>query len=337
MLAMAMAAWISLMVVSVGAQGATYEVTTVFSSGACDSEPLGSVAVRTACVVSSGPCLNGARRQCISGAPGGFANSLGVQLYDDASCAVGAQPSELLFLRNGECSRIGANSFLAFCYGGRFTLSSFANSTVCQGTSYLFRFAGSQCVPLPAGALPFNATGTRVFAQCQPLCFHETTRITHSARTFTLAQLEAAAAGQEAPQCVVPHVVRGNGLLVRTACHEGDDALRVTPDHLVFTSTGLRTASSLVLGDELFADELQQHRCRVVHVAHEYNQNYFGLNCARSSVVLANGVKTSLFGGVHVLPSLYMRVASRVLGVALASRVGDTMVSWLHRIGAWWW
>jgi len=58
----------------------------------------------------------------------------------------------------------------------------------------------------------------------------------------------------------------------------------------------------------------------------EYGQKYFGLNCEESDV-LADGYKTSTFGTYHILPSLWMKFSSRLIGIDAASMIGDALAS----------
>jgi hypothetical protein len=103
--------------------------------------------------------------------------------------------------------------------------------------------------------------------------------------------------------------------------------LRLTEDHLVFTATGLRPASELSVGDIIFADLAQTHRCQVIDVSKETeDQTYFGLNCIES-IVLANGIKTSSYGKYHTIPAFWMKHASKVVGIERASSIGDTIAN----------
>ncbi len=55
-------------------------------------------------------------------------------------------------------------------------------------------------------------------------------------------------------ECRIPHVVISNGVKIETSC---GGALRLTPDHLVFTQRGLIAAGDVQSNDVLFADEEQ--------------------------------------------------------------------------------
>jgi hypothetical protein len=171
------------------------------------------------------------------------------------------------------------------------------------------------------------------------VCFHESTTISYKGSTFSLANVPT-------NECRVPHVVTANGVRVETTCSNKEGGtttattehgknnkspLRLTEDHLVFTSSGLRPASTLMTGDVLFADVDQKHHCTVTRIERETSQRYFGLNCLES-VVLANGIKTSTFGRYHHLPATWMRYAGQVLGVDRASRWGDHIVDLLARM-----
>jgi hypothetical protein len=127
-------------------------------------------------------------------------------------------------------------------------------------------------------------------------------------------------------ECRVPHLVwRANGVAITTSC--GATPLRLTADHLVFTARGLLRADNVKVSDMLFSDEAQQKPCTVTQVSPEHSaQRYFGLNC-RHSTVIAAGIKTSTFGSLHTLPSLWMRTVSFFAGPHRASIWGDYISS----------
>jgi hypothetical protein len=106
-------------------------------------------------------------------------------------------------------------------------------------------------------------------------------------------------------ECRIPHKVMSNGVRIETV---DGHVLRLTDDHLVFTSRGLIPAGSIVYGDTLFTsieariDASKKDQSQVSRVTAETNQLYFGLNCLES-IVLANGLKTSTFGKYHAVPA----------------------------------
>ena len=160
-------------------------------------------------------------------------------------------------------------------------------------------------------------------------CFHHDTEITLNGKLLDLAAVRKG----EHLDCVIPHTIAGQGVMIKTACN-AESLLRLTGDHLVFTSKGLVAASRVQAGDDLYLDMDQKLACKVIDVKDEpLPQQYFGLNCASQSVVLANGYKTSTFGTLHTLPSLWMRHASQLLGVQRASRIGDSFASILRFFG----
>ena len=135
-------------------------------------------------------------------------------------------------------------------------------------------------------------------------------------------------------ECAIPHIVTNNGVRIETT---DGHVVRLTEDHLVFTSTGLVQASNLRPGQVLFTalagdDNNDKHTSRVQRITTEHNQRYFGLNCL-DSVVLANGIRASTFGRWHTIPSRWMSLAGRILGVYRASTVGDTVVQILAKVG----
>lgn len=161
-----------------------------------------------------------------------------------------------------------------------------------------------------------------------PVCFHADTEITYDGEPLDLAAVKR---GDHA-DCVTPHIVTSaSGVVIETVCNS--KTLRLTSDHLVFSSRGLVAASRVQPSDDLYLDMEQLHHCKVTSVRNESSaQEYFGLNC-RQSIVLADGYKTSTFGTLHVLPGVWMRYASVVLGVHRASRIGDAFASMLHFFG----
>jgi vesicle-associated membrane protein 7 len=153
-------------------------------------------------------------------------------------------------------------------------------------------------------------------------CFHAASSLVVGGKLWNAATIEAAGV------CRIPHRVVADGVSVATSC--GAAPLRLTRDHLVAVRRAAgwawAAAGSLAPGDTLFSDLARTQTCRVLSVAQESAQNYFGLNCLHS-VVLADGVLVSTFGRLHTLPALWMAWAGRVLGVHGASRVGDAIAS----------
>jgi len=129
-------------------------------------------------------------------------------------------------------------------------------------------------------------------------------------------------------ECHVPHEVHSDGVKLITTCSA--EPLRLTLDHLVFTPRGLVAAKELKQGDVVYGDEQEKTLCSIKEVQPEMGQQYFGLNC-RDSVVMVSGVKTSTFGLYHTVPSLWMKWVSGVIGVQRASKLGDSIVSQLQR------
>ncbi len=134
---------------------------------------------------------------------------------------------------------------------------------------------------------------------------------------------------------MIPHIVRSVGVYIVAVCRNGEKrTLRLTSDHLVFTSKGLKPAASVTAHDTLFADleESASAECIVSHVERDAQAEiFFGLNC-RNSVVLADGLKTSTFGRFHTLPSIYMKWASSIFGIERASRIGDSIAELFNKL-----
>merc|ERR1711991_478256 len=72
----------------------------------------------------------------------------------------------------------------------------------------------------------------------------------------------------------------------------------------------LKAAGAVVANDILFADLAEEKPCRVQKVETDSEvQEFFGLNCLRSTV-LASKLKTSTFGNLHTLPSMWMALVA---------------------------
>ncbi len=149
-------------------------------------------------------------------------------------------------------------------------------------------------------------------------CFHVDSLVNVEGKSYNLEGLRSLS------ECLVPHVVEARGVSVATTC--GTRLLRLTADHLVLTATrGFREAGSLVAGELLYGDAAKQRMCKVVSVtAESVTQSYFGLNCPTAdSLVVADGVLVSTFGHLHHLPAMWIKYASKILGLQRASRIGE--------------
>jgi hypothetical protein len=157
---------------------------------------------------------------------------------------------------------------------------------------------------------------------CGVACFHEDTQILYGDIIVDLAALQAG----QLHDCAVPHIVQSSGVRIDTNCR--GKSLRVTLDHLVLVADkGLVEAQEIRVGDSLFRkDEM----CRVVSIARESHQRYFGLNCI-SSLVYADSFRVSTFGKYHTLPALWMSILGRVLGAKRASSIGEMIVRFVYR------
>jgi len=124
-------------------------------------------------------------------------------------------------------------------------------------------------------------------------------------------------------ECAIPHVVSAIGSIVTANCGGQPKVLRLTSGHLLYTQRGLQPAGDLTKDDVLFSDLAEQHQCQIVTVEKEKTvQKYFGLNCYESQV-LASGLKSSTFEKLHSVPSFWMAIMGRVLGIKQASAIGD--------------
>jgi hypothetical protein len=154
-------------------------------------------------------------------------------------------------------------------------------------------------------------------------CFHHSSAITYKGVAYSLDQLR-----KETSECHIPHeVVTSDGVTITTSCAQS--AVRVTANHLLKNDLGAWVkAGSVRVGDHLHGHANQ--RCAVTSVVRESEpQRYFGLNCLESTV-LVSGVQASTFGDLHTLPSLWMRLGGRILGIGLASTIGDAIAKVWH-------
>jgi hypothetical protein len=150
------------------------------------------------------------------------------------------------------------------------------------------------------------------------VCFHEDTLITYNGAELSLTQLE------RHPECSIPHIVHAVGSIVTAMCGASEPkVLRLTSGHLLYTQRGLQAAGDITTSDTVFSDTAERIPCHVVKIAKETSvQKYFGLNCLTSQV-LASGIKASTFEKLHSIPSFWMAVMGRVLGIKRASEAGD--------------
>ncbi len=156
------------------------------------------------------------------------------------------------------------------------------------------------------------------------VCFHKDTQISYNGRVHSMKDFQNGHA-----ECRVPHVVKSQGVIVHSSC--ATKPLRLTNDHLVFSSRGMVAASELKQGDVMYKDLVQSQACQVLRVEQEKDvQDYFGLNCL-NSVVLADGVKTSTFGKLHTLPAVWFSWIGRIAGIERASRWGDALADLAYR------
>ena len=155
-------------------------------------------------------------------------------------------------------------------------------------------------------------------------CFHIESMINYKGIEYTYEELLA---GKE-PECNVPHSPTSKGVIISTSCGK---TARVTDTHLMATTHGFQLAYSLKAGDVLFGDYADDH-CTVTSVQkEESSQQYFGLNCVHSEV-LVSGLRASTFGDFHTLPSWYMTYVGGLLGSDTASALGDFIAELYFRL-----
>jgi len=151
-------------------------------------------------------------------------------------------------------------------------------------------------------------------------CFHVDSTIDYKGVLYSFEDLQA---GKE-PECNVPHTPSSRGVVISTSCNR---TARVTDTHLMATTKGFRLAYSLKAGDVMFGD-YDQAPCTVTSVHKEEDtQQYFGLNCVHSEV-LVSGLRASTFGNFHTLPSWYMTYVGGLMGPATASAIGGYIAEW---------
>ncbi len=155
-------------------------------------------------------------------------------------------------------------------------------------------------------------------------CFHIDTLITYKGVEHKLADL------QKHSDCSVPHVFESSGVIIETECSH---KVRMTGDHLVYTTRGLVAAETVRKDDSVFTSIDGDKTCRVRSISSEKGQRYFGLNC-RESIVLANGIKASTFGRYHTIPAMWMKYAGALVGPHRASKIGDAVAQFLVKIEA---
>jgi len=297
-----------------------YQIQTVYNTGGCT----GQVGFMNATLVSNctaQPCICVGPTCCVTTCsqtvPSFPSNTGGYYYYSDPGCSniVGVTASLC-----GACVPTGtsttASSYLLTCYQTKYTTQVQINYCSISENARFITYSARYC-------LSANVGSTFVKAYC-PQCFHESSTITYEDKSFDFKALQA----KKNPKCTIPHVVTADGVKISTTC--SSKALRLTNDHLVFTNRGLLKAQEITEGDLLFGDVEENKECAVVEIEREKQQKYFGLNC-EESVVLANGHKTSTFGGFHTLPSLWMRYGSKIIGVEAASYVGERVVQFLYQ------
>jgi len=215
---------------------------------------------------------------------------------------------------------------------------------VCNssGIYNLVWLSGTNCTgtPIVVGPTPLTPACSIYFSQSQlsfcpsvptaptgggSSCFHRDTIIRYQNLEVTLKSLLD---GSSNVPCVVPHHFSSlSGVKISTTCA---GVLRLTPEHLVMTSSGWKMAGHLKVDDIIFSKlhNSETGKCQITQIEMETNQEYFGLNC-EDSHVLADGYWVSTFGNYHNVPAFWMKYASRVIGIVHASKLGDFVAQFL--------
>jgi len=217
-------------------------------------------------------------------------------------------------------SKIGCGSSVSY--------QQWISSTTCSGTpssNFSYQASGSLCLVGSQLGGPNS-----LFVGCSSggggnVCFHKDTEISYKGQKLRLSQLK------ESKVCAIPHVVTSNGLKISTTC---DGQLRLTAEHLVMTPDGWKKAIQLSTEDYLYSQihGNSDSLCKITRIELEQNEEYFGLNCEESNVI-ANGYWVSTFGKTHHIPSLWMSVVSKFVGIHKASSWGDVIANKLYDWG----
>jgi len=295
--------------------------STVNSAPTCSSSPSATVATllpvtalsacaAQACTCSYGTCTS---VSCQTSAPS--ASGLVVSTYNDSKCQnlVGIASYNVqgcaVTINATVTPFVTATSENYVCSGNTVSTNIYVGNTACSGTPTTTANITGGCTQL--ATLWFQIG-------CGATCFHKDTEILYKDEILTLDSLKKG----EHPSCTVPHIYTSAGVKLMTSCNNA--TLRLSIEHLVYTQRGLIEAQEVKVGDLLFQDLQETRTCRVLSAEKEnsLSESYFGLNC-EESVVLANGFKTSTFGKLHFLPSLWMRIMSPLIGVRAASAWGD--------------
>jgi len=299
---------------------------TYNSPNTCSGSPNLFAASRLPVIASSGcqaqacACANGACSviSCQTnqpGAPGGYTTSTS---YNDSQCqnviGISAVNAQGCFVTvNVTIAPVTVATSASYNCNGNTLSSSIYSGTNCQGNPV-------STANYTGGCTGITTLGITTFYQigCGSTCFHKDTEIIYKDEKLTLDSLKKG----EHPSCTVPHIFTAEGVKLITSCNNA--TLRLTNDHLVYTQRGLIEAKEIQVGDALYQDLQEIKTCKVISAEKENSltESYFGLNC-EESVVLANGFKTSTFGKLHFLPSLWMRIMTPLIGVRAASAWGD--------------
>jgi len=309
-------AWVNSLLYTGGSCGAAANYQYSFQSPVCTGSGctvLSGVAASTSC---SG----------LGGAPPALISGTALYAYSSANCAAGTETALEIVTNAAGCVAYQGKSYTASCAGTVCSFQYWSNSTTCFGAPQesASNVVGNYTLGTCATNVPgFNLPGTGFKFVCavasSSTCFHEDVEITYKNKKYTKATLKTIP-----EECAIPHEPFTNGVAITTDCNA--KPLRLTADHLVFTQRGLIAAGSVVRGDVVYSKEDRTTTCKVLSNKVDNSQHYFGLNC-RSSEVLADGILTSTFGKYHSVPSMWMKLASAVVGVQRASQFGDSLAT----------
>jgi len=298
---------------------------TVNSAPTCSSSPnqitaaVSPLSAFAGCVATVCTCFGGSCgfTSCQFSQPSVPGGSTTFTAFNDSVCSIlqgftSISSQSCFVIQNATIGPTPSSSFSSSCSGNSASTSTYTGSTTCSGTPVTSNVTG--------GCTGITTLGITLYFQisCGAACFHKDTEIIYKDEKLTLESLKQG----KHPSCTVPHIYTSEGVKLVTSC--SNSTLRLSTEHLVYTPRGLIEAKDVKVGDTLFQDLQETKTCQVISSEKENSptESYFGLNC-EESVVLANGFKTSTFGKLHFLPSLWMRIMTPLIGVRAASAWGD--------------
>lgn len=304
----------------------TYQVTQFFSNDlTCSNAFTAMQIVQSASCTPSSTCTNvnnnfGSKVSCVTAPPQYPSGWAALEIWVSSSGCSGTSDG-ILVAPADTCTGKWSLATMQMNCSNNVILDCSATVSGCGGCSSKSATQGGSCVTgNPVTSLAVQSYKWTCTSSSTTVCFHGTTEILYNSpdvsASFVLENLKGSSFLEK--ECRIPHIVKSDGVAIESDCDSSP--LRLTRDHLVFTSEGLLAAGDIVAGNVL--QGVDGKSCKVTRRYNEKNQMYYGLNC-KESVVYANGVKCSTFGKLHALPSLWMKYVSKIVGIETASKVGD--------------